>query len=339
MTAPGPAEPAPGSQVNPPLPAPTTSAPVPAQPVPVQPVVVQPVPVHPVAAQPVPVQPVAQPAAAQPVPVAQAQPPAVVQTPAALPVPAAQAQPPAVAQPPAAAQPPIQAQVQAPAKSVPPPKAPKAKTSSGGGGYLVAVFALIVAVLAAGVAVYALKIAMDVRDGNTAAPIAEPTNGPDSSAEPEPGASTAASSPTPTTPAGPEYTPELVRAQVVVPNPTGCTAAYVDVDTANVGVENGHEFYLSRCQSASTLQVRVDRTSGRSTSGDDPTAVECASLVAGTPTSELVLTAEPGATFCLLTNRAQATSQGLPQRLAIVEVLTVNATEIRLALSTYRIED
>ncbi|MBX6748554.1 MAG: hypothetical protein IRY85_02605, partial [Micromonosporaceae bacterium] len=145
--------------------------------------------------------------------------------------------------------------------------------------------------------------------------------------------------PTPTTPAGPQYVAELVRAEIRVPNPTGCTAAYVDVDTGNVGVESGHEFYFSRCQDPSTLQVRLDRTSGRSTSGANPSPQTCAVLVAGTPSSELVITAQRGVTFCLLTDEAQAASANLPQRLAIVEVLSVTTTEIRLALSTYRIED
>ena len=195
--------------------------------------------------------------------------------------------------------------------------------------------------LAAGAAVYALKIAMDVRDGNVAAPLATQTTDPaaPASTDPEPGPTTTRPTPTQTTPAGPAYVPELVRAELRVPNPTGCIAAYVDVDTGNVGVESGHEFYFSRCQNPNTLQIRIDRTSGRSTSAADPSPQTCAALVAGTPSSELVITASAGATFCLLTNRAQATSASLPQRLAIVEVLSVTTTEVRLALSTYRIEE
>jgi hypothetical protein len=211
-------------------------------------------------------------------------------------------------------------------------------SGGGGGGYLVAVFALIIAVIAAGAAAYSLKISMDLRDGNTGAGLAEATPTPDASQTPEV-APTETPTPTETTPSGPEYVPELTRVALNVPNPTGCTAAYVDVDTGNVGVENGHEFYLSRCQNPNRLQVHIDRSSGRSTSGADPTADECGSLIAGTPTSELVLAAEADLTFCLITNRAQATAASLPQRLAIVEVLSVTTTEIRLALSTFRIED
>jgi len=88
-----------------------------------------------------------------------------------------------------------------------------------------------------------------------------------------------------------------------------------------------------------TLQVRLDRTSGRSTSGRDPSPQTCASLVAGTPTTELVIPVQRGVTFCLLTNEDQADEANLPQRLAIVEVLSVTTSEIRLALSTYRIEE
>jgi hypothetical protein len=206
----------------------------------------------------------------------------------------------------------------------------------------VAVLALLIAVAAAGVSVYALKTALEVRDTTAASDeVADPTTAPEAPRAPEPTApAPTATTPEPvvTTPPGPEYIAELVRAEIRVPNPTGCTAAYVDVDTGNVGVEAGHEFYFSRCQDPSTLQVRLDRTSGRSTSGRDPSPETCAALVAGTPSTELVIPAQRGVTFCLLTNEAQAAAANLPQRLAIVEVLSVTGTEIRLALSTYRIE-
>jgi hypothetical protein len=188
--------------------------------------------------------------------------------------------------------------------------------------------------------VYALKTAFEVRDATASSEVAEPTVAPDAvvkTTEPAPAPTTPA--PTPTTPAGPKYLAELVRAEIRVPNPTGCTAAYVDVDTGNVGVESGHEFYFSRCQNPSTLQVRLDRTSGRSTSGRDPSPQTCATLVAGTPSTELVIPVQRGVTFCLLTNEDQAAEANLPQRLAIVEVLSVTTSEIRLALSTYRIEE
>jgi len=340
MTAPGPAEPRPGAPASPAPGAPVAPTPPPPgsqvnPPAYINPTVpaapAAPAPQLPAQATPAPAQPAPTPAAAT---AAQAT-PAPTPAPAAPTAPAATAAPAPTAAPAATAAPAQPAALPVPAKAAPKPPAPAKPRSSG--AYLVAVFALLIAVAAGGAAAYALKIAMDVRDGNTAAPLADPTV--EASASTEPGPAPSESTPTETTAAGPEYVPELVRAELRVPNPSGCTAAYVDVDTGMVGVESGHEFYFSRCQNPNTLQVRIDRTSGRSTSGDDPSPESCASLVAGTPTSELVITAQAGQTFCLLTSRTQATAQNLPQRLAIVEVLTVTTNEVRLALSTYRIED
>jgi hypothetical protein len=202
------------------------------------------------------------------------------------------------------------------------------------------VFALLIAVIAAGAAAYAVQMAQEVRDGNTAAPVetATPSTGPSDALGGAPGPATPTPSATPSQSGG-QYAPELTRVEVRVPNPNGCTAGYVDIDTANVGVEAGHEFYFSRCENPAVLQVRVDRTSGRSTSSPNPSPQSCASLVAGTPSSELVLAAEEGLTFCLLTSRTQAAQANLPERLAIVEVLDISSTEVRIALSTFRVND
>jgi hypothetical protein len=159
---------------------------------------------------------------------------------------------------------------------------------------------------------------------------------------PSPVTTTTIPTPTPaqTTPNGPVYVLEFQRAERPVASPVGCTSAYVDVDTLAVGTQLGHEFYLALrpCdETPNELVVRVDRTSGRSVSPDNPTPEACGSLVAGTPTSELIIDVEPGLTFCLLTNRADATTQSLPQRLAIVEVLTVSPAQVVFAISTYRI--
>ena len=62
-------------------------------------------------------------------------------------------------------------------------------------------------------------------------------------------------------------------------------------------------------------------------------------LNAASDSGDVVLEAEAGLTFCLITNRAQATAASLPQRLAIIEVLSVTTSQVRLALSTFRIED
>jgi len=276
-------------------------------------------------------------------------------TPAATPATGAPALPQASATPaatpaPAPAAAPAPAPAQKAVAPAAPPKAPaapaKAKSSGAAatGAYVLAVFALIIAVAAAAGAAYAIKLGWDNRD-KLASPQPSTSTEPEATqtqTQPAPtGSATFTGSATPTasrstTPAV-VYTPELVRAALTVPTPTGCNSAYVDVDTLVVGTDAGHEFYLSRCQDPQTLQIRVDKTSGRSSSGANPSAETCASLVAGTPTTEMVLDAKAGTTFCLLTNKSQASSQSLPQRLAIVEVLNVSTTQVQFAVSTYRV--
>jgi hypothetical protein len=111
----------------------------------------------------------------------------------------------------------------------------------------------------------------------------------------------------------------------------------VDVDTLKVGDLAGHEFYLSDCNPP--LALRIDRTSGASSTSSNPSPDMCGSQVAGTQTtSELVLQARVGLTFCLLTNKVEANAQSLPQRLAIVEVTTVGVDKsVTLAVSTFRV--
>jgi hypothetical protein len=223
-----------------------------------------------------------------------------------------------------------------PAPSNPP------KSGSAAGAYVIAVFALIIAVAAGAASAYAVKTAWDVRDGGTPAALAGTTTapGPDSSAP-----TAAATSATPTrtqqatpTPTGPTYEKQFDNVTLQVPAPSGCLPAYVDVDSATTGSDQGHEFYLTACQDGA-LQVRIDRTSGRAALTDpNPTAETCAAKATGSGTAELVLPAEAGVTFCLLTNRAQANANGLPQRLAIVTIQTVSATNrVTLQLSTFTI--
>jgi len=210
-----------------------------------------------------------------------------------------------------------------------------------------AVVALIIAVASGAAAAYAIKTAWDVRDA-AAEPTpqdtaAVPSDTP-SATTPAPTATSATPTPAPTTPTptGPNFIPDFVQAQVNVPAPaaSSCNSAYVDVDTLAVGdsAAAGHEFYFTTC--GSPLRVFVDRTSGRAISTTaNPTPATCYERVTGTPTSELQIPAETGLTFCLLTNRAQATAQSLPQRLAIVEVESITATQVRLVVSTYRMEE
>lgn len=228
-----------------------------------------------------------------------------------------------------------------------PPRAPAPtpantpKASSAAGAYVVAVFALIIAVAAGAAAAYAVKTAWDVRDGASPAALADTTT----PAGTQPAAtSSAATSPTPQrttaepTPTGPIYEKQFDHASLQVPAPSGCLPAYVDVDSATTGSDQGHEFYLTACQDGA-LQVRIDHTSGRAVITEpNPSAQACAAKVAGTGTAELVLPAEAGVTFCLLTNRAQANANGLPQRLAIVMIESISATNrVTLRLSTFTI--
>jgi hypothetical protein len=198
-------------------------------------------------------------------------------------------------------------------------------------------------VVAAGGAAYAIKELRDLKSQDAEPNALASTTPPpaETSAAPEESPSDAAPSPSRTSAPAVLYSPEFVRAEVLIPAPSGCNASYVDVDTLAVGIQTGHEFYLSTCVDPDAPELRVDRTSGRSTSASDPSPQMCASLIAGTPgTQELVLDVEEGLTFCLLTHRGDATTQSLPQRLAIVEVLTLTpAGSVRIAVSTYRITE
>lgn len=234
-----------------------------------------------------------------------------------------------------------------PPKPPAPPGAPKASgNSAAAGAYLLAVVALVIAVAAGAAAAYAVKTAWEVRDANNPSALESPTPtaGRGGSATPTAPASsstgTRTPTPTQTTPSGPEYVADLERAQVNVtlPAASSCNSAYVDVDTLAVGdaAATGHEFYLATC--GSPLRIFLDRTSGRAISTvANPSPAACHERVTGTPSSELAVAVEQGQTFCLLTNRAQANAQSLPQRLAIVTVELLTATQARLAVSTYQI--
>jgi hypothetical protein len=230
----------------------------------------------------------------------------------------------------------------APAKAAPRPPAPKARANSSapkssagvaGGAFVVAVCALLVAIGAIAVAIYSLQQAREAisKNADRAAPAAEApaTSTAPAATAPAPTVSTSAPRVT--------YSPEFVRAPVTLPAPSGCGSVYLDVDTLAVGVQAGHEFYLSDC--APPLALRLDKTSGATSTSSNPSPELCSSMVAGTSTTtELVLQARAGLTFCLLTNKADAVAASLPQRLAIVEVTTVGVDKsVTLAVSTFRV--
>jgi hypothetical protein len=230
----------------------------------------------------------------------------------------------------------------APAKAAPPPRppaTPRPKSNGSGvagGAFVTAVCALLVAIGAVGVAVYSLKVARDAlsKNADQATALATPATSTDAAPVITPG--TAA--PTVSVPRV-QYFSELVRAELKIPAPTSCNASYVDIDTMAIGVAAGHEFYLSTCKDPLVPELRVDRTSGASPSSANPNPEVCGALIAGTQNSqELVLTARSGLTFCLLTNRTDASAQNLPQRLAIVEVRDVAVDRtVTIAVSTFRI--
>jgi hypothetical protein len=250
---------------------------------------------------------------------------------ASAPVPAQATPAPAPASPPPT---PAKAPAKAPSKPPAKSKPPKSSTGVAGGAFVVAVCALLIAIGAIAVSIYSLKVARDALSKNAdraPATAAEPTS------EPFAPPTISAATPGPTTSPRVVYFSELVRAEVKIPAPSGCNASYVDVDTLAIGNSAGHEFYLSTCKEPMSLWV--DRTSGASSSGSNPSPEACGALVVGAQTTqELVLPARTGLTFCLLTNKTDASSQNLPQRLAIVEVRDVAVDKtVTIAVSTFRI--
>jgi hypothetical protein len=226
----------------------------------------------------------------------------------------------------------------APAK--PPAKAPAsrpaAKSGSGSGGlaFVVAVLAVLIAIGSTLVSVYALDIARQAKS-RTAETAGPRTSGPPAvagSASASPGAATA--SPTPPRAA---FVPDVVRTDLRIPPAEGCASVFVDVDAMRVGVDNGHEFYLTSC--LGTPQLRIDKTSGAVPTQENPTPEVCVAQLGGsTPTSDLVLQVRTGLTFCLLTNKDEATRQSIPQRVGIVEVRDMGFDKsVTVTVSTYRV--
>ena len=226
----------------------------------------------------------------------------------------------------------------APAKAPQPPQPPKAGGGNGG-LVLLSLLSVLIALGASAVAVYALdqartatskaNAAFDTANRAAAAPTKSPAAPVATNATPKATAST-------TRP--PAFVAELVRAPLKVPAVSSpCASVYVDVDKMAVGDLNGHEFYVSNC--VGPLSVHVDRTSGAVPTTNNPTPELCASqITSDTSNSELVMPVINGLTFCLLTNKQDAAQQGLPQRLAIVEVTSVGPdNSLQIAVTTYRV--
>jgi len=222
----------------------------------------------------------------------------------------------------------------APKKTAPKP----VKRGTEGPLVILCVLAVLVALGATGIAVYALDQAREAtsraneaRDiaGRAVAPVpARPTTPP---ARPS-------ASATPSPSRGPVFTPEVARQPLrVPPGDSPCASVYVNVDNMSFGTATGHDFYLTNC--VGPLSVHVDRTSGAVPTANNPTPEVCsAQITAQTSTAELVLPVVNGLTFCLLTNKADAVAQNNPQRIAIVEVTDIAADNtVTLAVSTYRV--
>jgi hypothetical protein len=213
---------------------------------------------------------------------------------------------------------------------------PRSGSERGGGvAVVVAVCAVLVALASALIAVYALDVARQAKSRAAAAEsVADRAAHPGRPTSPTPSPAVSSS---PSATAGPTYVPELLRANLHIPAAEGCVSIFVDVDTLQTGVFEGHEFYLSSC--LGPLTVRVDQAAAAVSAPAGANAETCAALLAGTVGNpQLALPATPGQTFCLLTARDEGTNPGQPQRLAIVEIRTVNPDHsVAAYVSTYRV--
>jgi hypothetical protein len=222
-----------------------------------------------------------------------------------------------------------------------PPKAPKPPRTGGGssGLVLISLLSVLIALGASAVAVYALDQARTAASkANEAFDTANRAAALPTKNAPSPATTNATPKATASTTRPPAFVAELVRAPLKVPAVSSpCASVYVDVDKMSVGDLAGHEFYLSNC--VGPLSLHVDRTSGAVPTANNPTPELCASqITADTSKTELVMPVINGLTFCLLTNKQDAAQQGLPQRLAIVEVTNVGPdNSIQVAVTTYRV--
>lgn len=222
---------------------------------------------------------------------------------------------------------------------LPPARPGPAPRRGGGAATVVAVLSLLVAAGATGIAVYALDVAREAKsaaaeryqpEATVAAPTAAATQAPTPEATAAPTAV-----PTPT----PAFRADLVSARVTIPQVDSCASRFVDVDRLQVGVDVGHEFYLYMCYGPQ--MIRVDRKDAAVPTGANPDPDQCAAQLAGvTISTDLVMEVRVGLSVCLLTSKADAVTQDLPQRLAIVEVISVGPDKsVTLEISTFQVPD
>ena len=238
---------------------------------------------------------------------------------------------------PAAKAPAAKVAAQVPAKvparpATPPPLARPRRANGSGGAAVVAVLSLLFAIGATAVAVYALDVAREAKS------IANIAMGADQATGQSPATSTPlpVSTPSPTATPGPLFVAEMQQVQTRIPPAQGCASVYFDVDSLRIGVEEGHEFYLSSC--VGPLAFRVDRVSGVASAPSEVTAQECSDRIARSPSlSETVLPVQVGMIMCVLTSGQVAEQQGIPQKIGIVEVRAINQDRsVDVAVSTFR---
>jgi hypothetical protein len=205
----------------------------------------------------------------------------------------------------------------------------------GRGSVLVAVVATLVAAGAILVSLYSLNVARDAKSSAAAAASdAERLASGRPSLVPAP-AATAAVTPTPSP--TPVYLPELRAVDVTTPAAEGCQSLFIDVDTAQVGVYSGHDFYFSAC--GGPLAVHFDNVESAGATGGNTTPEGCAARLTGvSPSPELQLPVTAGMTFCLLTSKAAAARAGIPQHMAVVQVRQITSDRaVSVTLDTYRV--
>ncbi len=215
-----------------------------------------------------------------------------------------------------------------PARPATPAPAVRPRRSNGSGAATVAaVLSLLFSIGAAAVAVYALDVA---REAKSQAAIAM---GADQATGQSPATPTAlpVSTPSPTATPGPLFVAEMQQVQTRIPPAQGCASVYFDVDSLRIGVEDGHEFYLSSC--VGPLAFRVDRVSGVANAPSVVSAQECSDRIARSPSlSETVLPVQVGMVVCLLTSSQAAEQQGITQKIGISR----SAPSTRTDPSTWR---
>lgn len=207
----------------------------------------------------------------------------------------------------------------------------------GGFAFVLAVCAVLVAGGAVAVAIYALDVAREAKSNAAIAMGGRSTTVPTPTSAGSTATATHPPAASPTVSARPIYLIDTLQGELRLPEPEGCASVFVDIDAMRVGVDDGHEMYVTGCLGAPTF--RIDRAAAVPVTTPVTTPEQCAELLAKeTPGQESVVLARSGLVMCLLTSAQDAQRQLIPQRIGIVEVRSLNADgSISLVISTYRV--